>query len=386
MTDTRTDDRAVDRAADNADDVEARTRIHLQRSLRIATLIVAIAIVCGLGLLNLLRQQDTHDNFVVQVIAFALLAGILGMTTLLVVLRLQWGRWRRAAIAVVFLAVALSYLTLPDGKTSTTTDWIFGAANWVGVVVLFDRPFRTTASFLVAHELFALGNLVLFHEVDRASLARFATGSVSVLGFPLCVAVAAAVLAWLGREAAAATRELERVRTAEAVAAATHRRRTQRFAELSDTAVPLLEGLADGTLAPTDPVVRRRCSIEAARMRRLFAETDSVENPLLHELRHCADIADRKGVEVELDARGQWPQLPVAVRRDLTDAALTALATATSWARVTLVGSVDLVSVSVVADCGESGVLAPATPEVRIETFGSGGTIWTEAQWQPMAS
>ena len=39
-------------------------------------------------------------------------------------------------------------------------------------------------------------------------------------------------------------------------------------------------------------------------MRRLFAETDMVTNPLLHELRHCADIADRKGVVVELDARG----------------------------------------------------------------------------------
>lgn len=368
------------------DDVEAQTRIHLQRGLRIATLIVAIAIVCALGLLNLLRQRDTHEQLIVQFVAFAMLTAVLAMTTVLVVLRLQWGKWRRVAIAVVFLAVALSYLTLPDGRTSTTTDWIFGAANWVGVVVLFDRPFRTTAAFLVAHELLALVNLLVFHDVTRSALARLATGSVSVLGFPLCVAVAAAVLAMLGREAAAATRELERVRTAEAVAAATHRRRTQRFAELSDTAVPLLEGLADGSLAPTDPVVRRRCSIEAARMRRLFAETDSVENPLLHELRHCADIADRKGVEVELDARGQWPHLPVAVRRDLTDAALTALATATSWARVTLVGSVDLVSVSVVADCGESGVLAPVTPEVRIETFGSGGTIWTEAQWQPMAS
>ena len=118
-------------------------------------------------------------------------------------------------------------------------------------------------------------------------------------------------------------------------------------------------------------------------MRRLFAETDTVENPLLHELRHCADIADRKGVEVELDARGHWPVPPVAVRRDLTDAALTALATADSWARVTVVGSADLVSVSVVADCAELAVPAPATPDVRVETFGSNGTVWMEAQWQP---
>lgn len=118
-------------------------------------------------------------------------------------------------------------------------------------------------------------------------------------------------------------------------------------------------------------------------MRRLFAETDTVENPLLHELRHCADIADRKGVEVELGACGQWPVPPVAVRRDLTDAALTALATADSWARVTVVGSAGLVSVNVIADCAEAVLSAPATPDVRVETFGSDGTVWMEAQWQP---
>ncbi|GAB3453006.1 hypothetical protein [Actinophytocola sediminis] len=365
------------------DEIDAQTKAQLQRGLRIATTIVAVAIVCGLGLLNLLRRRDSFDLLAAQLIAFAALVAVLAVTVVLVVRRTQWGPMRRVAIGVVFAAAALSYLTLPDGRTSTATDWIFGAANWVGLVVLLDRPFRTTVAFLAAHELLAFANLLLFHDVTRSSLARFATGSVSVLGFPLCVAVVAAVLGRIGKEAAAATRELERVRTEEAVAVATHRRRGQRFAELADTAVPLLEGLADGSRAPSDPVVRRDCAIEASRMRRLFAETDTVENPLLHELRHCADIADRKGVEVELDARGQAPRLPVAVRRDLTDAALTALATASSWARVTLVGSADLVSVSVVADCAEERVPVPVTPDVRIETFGSGGTIWTEAQWQP---
>jgi hypothetical protein len=241
-------------------------------------------------------------------------------------------------------------------------------------------------AFLVAHELLAFLNLVLFHEVGRRSLARFATGSVTVVGLPLCVAVAAVALGRISKAATAAARELERVRTAEAVAVAAHRRRAQRFAELSATAVPLLEGLADGSLVPSDPGVQCRCAIEAARMRRLFAETDAVENPLLHELRHCADVADRKGVEVELDARGRWPTPPVAVRRDLTDAALAVLANAGSWARVTVVGDDDLVSVSVVADCGELTVPAPATPGVHVETVGGGGTAWMEARWRPTPS
>jgi hypothetical protein len=197
--------------------------------------------------------------------------------------------------------------------------------------------------------------------------------------------VVATVLHRLGTDAATAAAEVERVRTAEAVAAESHRRRQQRFAELSAGAIPLLEGLADGSLSPEDPSVRRRAAIEAARMRRLGAETDVVTNPLLHELRHCADVADRKGVVVELEARGDWPTPPVAVRRDLTDAALTALATAGSWARVTVVGDQGLVSVNVVADCDEVASPSPAASDVRVEVLGNGETVWVEATWQPTA-
>ncbi|MBB4905838.1 hypothetical protein [Actinophytocola algeriensis] len=362
---------------------EEQTRAQLRHGLRIATLLVAVLTVDVLGLINLLRHLGSHDLPAAQFAAYAGLTAVLVTEAVLVLRRRPWGALRWPAVAVVFAAAALSYLTLPDGKTSTTVDWLFGAAGWVLVVVLLDRPFRTVMTVLVAHELLALANLLLFHEVSRSTLARFATGSVTVFGLPLCVAVVAAVLGRIGTEAAAATRELERVRTAEAVAVAAHRRRAQRFSELAGTTVPLLEGLADGSLTPDDPAVRRGCAIEAARMRRLFAESDTVENPLLHELRHCADIADRKGVEVELDARGHWPVPPVAVRRDLTDAALTALATAGSWARVTVVGSGGEVSVNVVADCGELTVAPPVTPDVRVETFGSDGTVWMEAQWQP---
>jgi hypothetical protein len=274
-------------------------------------------------------------------------------------------------------------VTLPDGRTASSVDWAFGAANWVGLVVLLDRPLRTVVAFLSAHELIALVAMLLSGDADKGDLARLATGSVNVIGFPLCVAVVAAVLHRLGVEAAAARAVVERVRTAEAVATESHRRGQQRFAELSAGAIPLLTGLADGSLSPEDPSVQRRSAIEAARVRRLCAETDVVTNPLLHELRHCADIADRKGVVVELEARGNWPTPPVPVRRDLTDAALTALATAGSWARVTVVGDDELVSVNVVADCAEVVPPSPATPGVRVEVLGHGATTWVEATWQP---
>lgn len=362
---------------------EEQTRIEMQRGLRIATLFLAVLTNDVLGTINLVRHLDKYEVPAAQFGALAAFTAVLATEAVLVVRHRPWGALRWPAVAVVFGAAALSYLTLPAGSIATTVDWLFGGAAWVLVVVLFDRPFWTVTAILVAHELLALTNTLLFHEANLVVLARFATTSVTVFGLPLCVAVVVVVLGRMGAEAARASRELEQVRTEEAVATAARRRRTQRFTELAGAAVPLLEGLADGSLAPSDPEVQRDCAIEAARMRRLFAETDTVDNPLLHELRHCADIADRKGVEVELDARGQWPTPPVAVRRDLTDAALTALATAGSWARVTVVGSADAVSVSVVADCAEHAVPSPATPDVRIEIFGSGETVWMEAQWQP---
>ena len=39
-------------------------------------------------------------------------------------------------VTVVFAAAALSYLTLAEGKTSSTVDWLFGAAGWVIVVIV----------------------------------------------------------------------------------------------------------------------------------------------------------------------------------------------------------------------------------------------------------
>jgi hypothetical protein len=366
-----------------SDTVGGQTRAQLLFGLRVATLLVTAVVVGVLGLVNLLRRWESHDLPFAQLTAFGALIAVLGGEAVLLARRRPWGRLRPFAVAVVLAASALAAVTLPLERTASAVDWAFGAANWVGLVVLLDRPLRTVVLFLSAHELIALSNMLLFSDVHKGDLARLATGSVTVIGFPLCLAVVASVLHRLATAAATAGDEIERVRTAEAVAAESHRRRRQRFAELSAGAIPLLTGLADGSLSPEDAAVRRRSAIEAARMRRLCAETDVVTNPLLHELRHCADVADRKGVVVELEARGQWPTPPVAVRRDLTDAALTALATAGSWARVTVIGDQGLVSVNVVADCDDVVPPSPATSGVRVEVLGNGGTVWVEATWQP---
>ncbi|MGN9907741.1 hypothetical protein ACTMTJ_09325 [Phytohabitans sp. LJ34] len=367
--------------------IERDTRAQLIARLRVGILVTASGGLVLLSLPNMLRDWDRYQPAWAQAVAFAMLAGVLCAEAVLVVRGRLWpAAWRWPAVGVVVAASVLSYAALPYGHSATAGDWIFGEATWVGLVVLLSRPLRVHLAFLGLHWSVALVNMLLSTDVDRTTVLRFATGSIGVIGYPLCMAVTAAAFRGIARSAAAAKWETEQVAVAEAAAAESHRRRQQRFTDLDLSTMPLLEGLASGRLDPTDRRVRHDCAIEAARMRRLFAEVDVVPNRLLHELRHCADVADRKGVLVELDARGQWPDLPLPVRRDLTEAPLTVLATATSWARVTVVGGPDLVSVNVLADCGQVELPRPAAPGVRLDAFRSGERLWVEVQWQATAS
>src|SRR5207244_3185595 len=123
--------------------------------------------------------------------------------------------------------------------------------------------------------------------------------------------------------------------------------RGRRYREVATTAGPLLSGLADGTLDPANPDVVRRCAIEAARMRRLFADSDDRGDRLLHEVRACVDLAERRGVAVDVISDGSWPELPREVRHALTDGPMQVLSTLrpdAQTARVAVVGTPDAVS------------------------------------------
>lgn len=359
-----------------------QTRAQIMRGLRTAVLCVTAAILCGLSLSNLIRYRADYEPFAVHGGVFLLFAGVLVAESILLVRRADWGRLRLPVLAAVLLGSLLSYLALPDGRVATYTDWVFGAANWIGAVLLLDRPRWALMAFLGAHEAVSLGHLVVFDEADRTSLLRLATSSIGIVGYPLCVAGIGGALHRIARTAAHARWAAEQARTEEATALALHLRRQQRFAELADTTVPLLRGLLSRHLDPEDPSVRQRSAIEAARMRRLFAELDVVADPLLHELRNCVDVAERNGVLVELTARGRWPELPVPVRRELTEAPLAALAVASSHARVSVIGGEDFVSVSVVADGAHREPAQPALPGVRLESHHHEDRVWVEVRWQ----
>jgi hypothetical protein len=329
----------------------------------------------------MLGRIDTPPGPAVQVAGYLLLVAIAVADLVLAVRGRSWGPWRYPVLLILLAGYLAFTLMLPPGAVFTVDNWYFEAIGWFGVLLLFDRSLLSFLGFLLAYLAVTTVPVAVFGHADRSVLAGFGITAVSVGGFQTLTATAAGALRSVAASALAASAAAERTRTGRAVARQLHLDRQRRYRELAATAGPLLGGLADGSLGVEEEDVRRRCAIEAARMRRLFAETDDIDDRLLHELRACADIAERKGVLIELISQGSWPELPLAVRRALTDAPMRVLSTAAGTARVTVVGTPGSVSVSVVAE--DATLPEPAETEgVRTASISVDNRVWVEATWQ----
>jgi len=120
---------------------------------------------------------------------------------------------------------------------------------------------------------------------------------------------------------------------------------------------------------------------EAARLRRLMAESDDSPDPLVHELHACADAAQRRGVAVDIETAGVLPAVPAQARRVITDTAIAILAGARSLARVTVIAVRAGVAVSLVADSPVPAALPAAADGVVIELQEDQRSVWVEATW-----
>jgi hypothetical protein len=139
--------------------------------------------------------------------------------------------------------------------------------------------------------------------------------------------------------------------------------------------------LAAGTADPGDEQVRQSCAVQAARLRRLLAESDEVLGSLLHELHASADVAERRGVAIQIETAGSLPPVPGPARRVITDAAIAILTAARSQARITLVAVATGIAVSFVADTGALVGLPAGGEGVAVEQQQDGGLLWAEARW-----
>jgi hypothetical protein len=328
---------------------------------------------------QLLHNRQSYGSFAFQgvmwlVMALAIIAGSVQ------VLRGAPG-WRSAwAVAVIALAASTAAAAASPAGQMLALNWAWGSAGWTGVLVLLRRRLAELAWFLAAEALATLGVLV-WHGMHRADLAGFLALLAWSTGAQVAVAAGVRALDVAAGHAAGAARSehaaRERAATAEIIRAARH----DRWLALQESAVPLIAELAAGTADPGDARVRVQCAVQAGRLRRLLAEGDELPGSLVHELHASADVAERRGVAVEIDTAGPLPQLPVPARRVITDAAIAILTAARSHARITLAALATGIAVSFVADSGAVSGLPAASAGVSIEQQQDGGTLWVEARW-----
>jgi len=358
-----------------------------QRAFTVAVVfLVVVWHLAGAGG-QLLHNRPAYGSFTFQgamwlVMALAIAAGS--------VLQLRTARglsgsgrpWAVLAWAVALTALAASTAAAaasPAGQM-LAVNWAWGSAGWTGVLVLLRRRFAELAWFLAAEALATLG-VQAWDGMNRIELAGFLAVLAWSTGAQVAVAAGVRALDLAAAQAAAAARSEHAAREQAATAELIRTARLARWATLQVSTMPLVAELAAGTADPGDAQVRLRCAVQAARLRRLLAEGDEVAGPLVHELHASADVAERRGVAVEIETAGPLPPVPGPARRVITDAAIAVLTAARSRARITLAAVAAGIAVSYVADTGAVIRLPVAGEGVAIEHQQDGSMFWAEARW-----
>ncbi|MDQ2587920.1 hypothetical protein CKY47_28815 [Saccharothrix yanglingensis] len=309
---------------------------------------------------------------------------LLGVTCAIILVRRGaipwWGRWTGLAV-LLGCSVVVSGV-LPPHSALPPEHWSIGLIGWYGLVLLYDLAIGWFAGFLIVHVTLIGWSVVAGGAA--ADLADMAVTFVSVAGFQLGVALSARLVRTIAEDASRTSWAEERLRVGEEAAAAAARNHERRYADLRHTTVPLLAGLADGTLDPRAESVRRRCAVEAARMRRLLnaGRSDGATDRVVHELGAIIDVAERHGASVHLSVRGTPGEVPEPVRRELLAPIAEALVTARSEARVTVLHVPGGVRVSVRCAVPDLPVTPPGRGEVSVVESVADGQIWLEASWR----
>ncbi|WP_329031386.1 ATP-binding protein [Streptomyces sp. NBC_01725] len=367
-------------------------RGQLLHGAQLAALLITLLSQFTLSLNRLTAHQDVYRPAWAQTAAFVCLTvvAVTGATYLLRGRRIP-PRVRGWGLAAVLGASAACAFTLPPERLTGAEDWAFGLVGWHALFLLADLRVRVFATFLGVHMGLNATAVLLSGPPDAAQSAVMGIAAVSNCGFQLSVGVLTRRLHGAAQTAAAEAAREEELRTRERIHADMQRDHKERYRALTATTVPLLVGLGHGVLSPHDEDVRLRCGVEAARMRRLFAESDAVADPLLNELRACVELAEHQGATISLAVRGRPGEVPVEIRRELIDPVAVVVGRTRSVARVTVVWTPRSVRVSVIGEgfedgrpSGESAQAGGREPDARVAVARTtrGGSLWVEASWR----
>ncbi|GAA4460125.1 hypothetical protein [Phytohabitans houttuyneae] len=289
----------------------------------------------------------------------------------------------RLLAAAAVGASVLAIFSYPPGQALSDLSWAWNTVGWCGVLLLMHRPLWELVVMQAANAAITVVAVAADGSLDRVMTGRLVIVGYATVGVQMLFAVVSHHLNGVARRATELTLARADHQARAAIDEAVHAERQRRYREVRERIEPIVRGLADGTLDPVAPEVRRIAGVEAARLRRLFAETDDSADPLLHELRACTDLAERRGVEVTFFNCGRLPEVPTVARRYLTEVVLLVLASAVSRARLTVVADAAEVIVSVIADAPADVLddLREVLP-VSVVHDQDANQLWVEVRWR----
>ena len=231
----------------------------------------------------------------------------------------------QAAIAVAVALVAVSAVGwdrrphVPAGAL----DWSILGAVWLLALAAISRPaweWIPGALLVLAVNGFFILRLLGTAAPGIARLAAAAYVVVMILS--VFAALRPALRVHVGLAARAA--ELASRSAAErAAVTAIQEDRRDRFALLELEALPLLRGIANGSLDPADDEVRQKCARHATSLRRALVDRARLGRELLAGLEPALSAARQRGLQVEVQVVGD----PGPPSREVVQATLAAVGT-----------------------------------------------------------
>ena len=264
---------------------------------------VAVALPAGL----LVQALVDHADYRHPVVPVVVWLGMLAVAAWLMP-RARAGDLSNAhaavAIAVAVATVTAIGLDRRAGGAAMNVDWTILGVIWLLALLALITPawVWVPGAALVTgiHSVFVV-HVLGFSPLGLTRLAASSYAVVSILAVFAALRPALRMHAGMEvRRAALASRSAAE----RAAVAAIGEVRRDRLALLEMEALPLLRGIADGTLDPSDGAVRQRCAEHAATLRRALVDRTCQPSRLLAGLEPVLGAARERNVPVEVQVIG----------------------------------------------------------------------------------
>jgi hypothetical protein len=267
--------------------------------------VVAIGLPSGLLIQALVNHAGYRHPVVPVVVWLGMLAAAAWLIPRARAGDLSTAHAGAAVVAAVAAVIAIGLDRKATGMAGTTMDWTILGTLWLLALIALSCP----PSLSVPGAALVLGIQAVFvlrapgsSPLGLSRLAASAYVVVSILAIFSALRPALRTHAEIALRRAALT---SRSAAERAAAAAIAEVRNGRLELLEMEALPLLRGIADGSLDPADSAVRAQCAQHAATLRRALADRAlPAETGLLADLAPVLSAARSRAVPVEVQVAG----------------------------------------------------------------------------------